>query len=78
MPAPKDALAEERERQMDTIEDIAVLGALLVFSSLSLALIVLMYWRAIPVFRLASHAWGKFRLAATAAERLHEHDYLER
>jgi hypothetical protein len=40
----EDALAEERERQMDTIEDIAVLGALLVFSSsLSLALIVLMY-----------------------------------
>jgi hypothetical protein len=28
---------------MDTIEDIAVLGALLVFSSVSLALIVLMY-----------------------------------
>jgi hypothetical protein len=43
MPALEDALAEERERQMDTIEDIAVLGALLVFSSLSLALIVLMY-----------------------------------
>jgi hypothetical protein len=28
---------------VDTIEDIAVLGALLVFSSLSLAVIVLMY-----------------------------------
>jgi hypothetical protein len=35
--------ADERERQMDTIEDIAVLGALLVSSSLSVALIVLMY-----------------------------------
>jgi hypothetical protein len=41
--AVEDALAEKRERQMDTIEDIAVLGALLVFSSLSLAVIVLMY-----------------------------------
>ena len=30
-------------RSVDTIEDIAVLGALLVFSSLSLAVIVLMY-----------------------------------
>ena len=39
----EDALAEERERQMDTIEDIAVLGALRIFSSLSPALIVLMY-----------------------------------
>ena len=43
MPALEDALAEERERQMDTIEDIAVLGALLVFSSLSLAVIVMIY-----------------------------------
>jgi hypothetical protein len=37
MLALEEALAEERE------QDIAVLGALLVFSSLSLALIVLMY-----------------------------------
>jgi hypothetical protein len=43
MPALEDALAKGRERQMDTIEDIAILGALLVFNSLSLALIVLMY-----------------------------------
>jgi hypothetical protein len=43
MLALEAALAEERKRQMDTIEDIAVLGALLVFSSVSLALIVLMY-----------------------------------
>jgi hypothetical protein len=33
MPAFEDALAEERERQMDTIEDIAVLGALLVLAA---------------------------------------------
>jgi hypothetical protein len=45
----KHALAEERECQIDTIEDIAVLGGLLVFSSLPLALIVLMYCRAISV-----------------------------
>jgi probable HAF family extracellular repeat protein len=43
MPAFEDALAEERERQMDTIEGYCGPWRVLVFSSLSLALIVLMY-----------------------------------
>lgn len=37
------AAAYLRMALVDTIEDIAVLGALLVFSSLSLTVIVLMY-----------------------------------
>jgi hypothetical protein len=40
---------------LDTTEDIAVLGTLLLFGSLSLGVIVLIYCRAIPVFRVASH-----------------------
>jgi hypothetical protein len=38
-----EAVLSQGWLSVDTIEDIAVLGALLVFSSLSLAVVVLLY-----------------------------------
>ena len=38
-----NGLLDKKRMSVDTIEDIAVLGALLVFSSLSLAVIVMIY-----------------------------------